>query len=663
GPAIGTNLYDNNSKNKMTNPAFYLDNLETWTNAQDMDVESWLADVYQVADITQLPYHRVARLKTTGMAKGWVERWTLEFATDGSKDKFSTDFRAEIARTRSSASTYAEIMSISQKTGELTDRYIARMKANIKLLLLTPKPDATPYKLTDDAEATFSIAFCRGLKPGHPFKVKNQDPELTLAKTYTALAKYCRHNQYEEETYEDKIRKEAERLTPRPTIGAIEIAGTKIPAAEFQAFRKDFEPETLTAEVDEMVKMFESWSLASLEDQTPAGRVARTIARLPVAVARKVFGHTRFAQHIRGDAIETPASRQVVQPSITVTTTGPRVCHKCQGEGHYANQCPAVECYHCHEKGHVARLCPNNSTTPATGPNSIPVAPQNSMRVQSIEIDHAWAAQRTTRSMGGVDQKRRQERSSLPVGPKVKKGVSPAKSKTVDRAMDWEEEEPVSGTLIEAAGIGQIESSDGGRRGPVGVVTIEPVTEEATGEGVVRKRRPRQKVEPDPVFVSSIENLTFDVATISKHGGRMPSQLKAAVSRVYANSRERRKKAKAKSNPVQVVPPSITVANRGIAVSKKALGDVTTVRVNGRSYPNAIIDPGNDRTMMGLHVAQDLGLELKPANRGILLADGRFDNLAGSTGPIKFYVQGFGGQMDMGVIDCKRSYDFLLGDD
>ncbi|KAG0041172.1 hypothetical protein BGZ90_010013, partial [Linnemannia elongata] len=161
------------------------------------------------------------------------------------------------------------------------------MKANIKLLLLTSKPDTTLYTLTDDAEATFSIAFCRGLMPGHPFKVKNRDPEPTLAGTYTAVAKYCRHNQYEEETYEDKIRKEAERLAPRPTTGSIEIAGTKIPAAEFQAFRKDFEPETLTAEVDEMVKMFESWSLASLEDQTPAGRVARTIARLPVAVARK----------------------------------------------------------------------------------------------------------------------------------------------------------------------------------------------------------------------------------------------------------------------------------------------------------------------------------------------------------------------------------------
>ncbi|KAF9545363.1 hypothetical protein EC957_011010 [Mortierella hygrophila] len=465
----------------MANPTFYLSNLETWTNAQDMDVESWLADVYQVADITQLTYHRVAKLKTDGMAKGWVERWALECATDGSKEKFSTDFRAEIARPRTTASTYAEIMSIKQKTGELTDRYIARMKANIKLLLLTSKPDSTLYTLTDDAEAIFSIVFCRGLMSGHPFKVKNRDPEPTLAGTYAAVAKYCRHNQYEEETYEDKIRKEAERLTPRPTTG--------------------------------------------------------------------------------------------------------------------------------------------------------------------------------------VDQKRRQEQLNLPAGPNAKKNVSPAKSKVVDRAMNWEEEEPVSGILNEAVGIGHFESNDRGEHGTTGVVAIEPVTEEAIGGDAVRKRTARQKVEPDPVFISSIENLTFDIATISKHGGRIPSQLKAAVSRVYADSRERREKARAKSNPAQAAPPLITVANRGIAVSRKALGDVITVRVNGRSYPNAIINPSNDRTMMGLHVAQDLGLELKPANRGILLADGRFDNLAGSTGPIKFYVQGFGGQMDMGVIDCKRSYDFLLGDD
>ena len=403
--------------------------------------------------------------------------------------------------------------------------------------------------------------------------------------------------------------------------------------------------------------------LASLEDQTPAGRVARTIARLPVAVARKVFGHTRFAQHIQGGAVETPAGRQVMQTSATPASTGPRLCHKCKAEGHYANQCPAVECFHCHEKGHIARLCPNNPTTPATGPNSIPITQQNSMRVQSIEMSHAWAAQRTTRSMGGADQKRRQERSDLPVGAKAKKKESLAKSKGVDRTMDWEEE-PVSGTVTDTAGIEHIGSSGGERNGPAGAATIEPVTEEAVGEDAVRRRRPRQKVEPDPVFVSSVENLTFDLATISKHGGRIPSQLKAAVSRVYADGRERRKKIRAESrDTMQAARPSIPVAYRGIAVSKRALGDVTSVRVNDRSYPNAIIDPGNDRTMMGLHVAQDLGLELKPATRGILLADGRFDNLAGSTGPIKFYVKGFGGQMDMGVIDCKRSYDFLLGDD
>ncbi|KAF9293658.1 hypothetical protein BGZ91_010357, partial [Linnemannia elongata] len=103
------------------------------------------------------------------------------------------------------------------------------------------------------------------------------------------------------------------------------------------------------------------------------------------------------------------------------------------------------------------------------------------MRVQSIEIDHAWAAQRTTRSMGGADQKRRQERSDLPVGAKAKKKESLAKSKGVDRTMDWEEE-PASGTVNDAAGIGHVESSGGERNGPVGAATIEPVTEEAVGE-------------------------------------------------------------------------------------------------------------------------------------------------------------------------------------
>lgn len=48
--------------------------------------------------------------------------------------------------------------------------------------------------------------------------------------------------------------------------------------------------------------------------------------------------------------------------------------------------------------------------------------------------------------------------------------------------------------------------------------------------------------------------------------------------------------------------------------------DITTVTVNGVNFDNAVIDPGNDRTMMSLHVAEKLGLELGSWTRGVIMA-------------------------------------------
>jgi len=45
-------------------------------------------------------------------------------------------------------------------------------------------------------------------------------------------------------------------------------------------------------------------------------------------------------------------------------------CHKCQGFGHFARDCPTVletKCYRCQGIGHMARECPSSSSVGSDG--------------------------------------------------------------------------------------------------------------------------------------------------------------------------------------------------------------------------------------------------------------------------------------------------------
>ena len=48
-----------------------------------------------------------------------------------------------------------------------------------------------------------------------------------------------------------------------------------------------------------------------------------------------------------------------------------------------------------------------------------------------------------------------------------------------------------------------------------------------------------------------------------------------------------------------------------VAMARRVQGDITTVTVNDRNIDIGVVDSGNDRKTMGLHVAQSLGIELE----------------------------------------------------
>ncbi|KAG0268985.1 hypothetical protein BGZ96_006574, partial [Linnemannia gamsii] len=173
---------------------------------------------------------------------------------------------------------------------------------------------------------------------------KNGQPGKTLADTYKAVGKYGAPNRYRESTFDDKIREKNLLAASVPASDVKEVGGTKIPVAQYQEFRKDFPDGSLKdLEVAELTNMFEAWTLASMEETTPAGRTALTVARMTPSVARRVFGSTSLAKHITvRDAPEVHASRHTMhgngsEPAMT--------CHKCGAAGHMMSRCPLVKCY------------------------------------------------------------------------------------------------------------------------------------------------------------------------------------------------------------------------------------------------------------------------------------------------------------------------------
>ncbi|KAG0284670.1 hypothetical protein BGZ97_008091, partial [Linnemannia gamsii] len=104
------------------------------------------------------------------------------------------------------------------------------------------------------------------------------------------------------------------------------------------------------------------------------------------------------------------------------------------------------------------------------------------------------------------------------------------------------------------------------------------------------------------------------------------------------------------------VPPVI-ISAEGAAQKPKHIRPVepdrvqwkVTVAAGGMTFNNVIFDRGNDKTRMGTHVAQALGIEPAITNRSIMMADGRTKPLKGKSGHIDFYVKGIGGRKGMGL--------------
>ncbi|KAF9176140.1 hypothetical protein BGZ50_001684 [Haplosporangium sp. Z 11] len=174
--------------------------------------------------------------------------------------------------------------------------------------------------------------------------------------------------------------------------------------------------------------MFSSWTLAAVGEPAADKRAAGTISRMNKTVARRVFGSTNLAQHIRTDRAEVSiAPAFQAGPALQARGAPTFMCNSCNREGHRAANCPNVQCYGCQKYGHYARDCPDRERSPASGANNIPVQGRaaGSMRVQSVdlaeykdaEVSQAFAVNRPARGQSGPSQQRRSERSGIPTGP------------------------------------------------------------------------------------------------------------------------------------------------------------------------------------------------------------------------------------------------------
>ncbi|KAF9914095.1 hypothetical protein FBU30_002808, partial [Linnemannia zychae] len=362
----------------------------------------------------------IFRAKIKGMMLAWYNRWKIE---GGTRDwsRLKQDFPEEVMLKRTADITIDEITNIKQRVGETTLNYRARMESNVALLHASPNAKGEEYKLEPQVEQLLCRWYCRGLLPGHPFKVKNKEPGATLTLTYAAVAKYSERNKYGEPTFETRTREANPLAYSLPLEQHFEHKGTKIDATKLAEFKSEFDQSaTDQLSMDELADMFSAWQLSSLEERTAAGRAMKTVGYMNPSVARRVFGGTRLAQHIRRAPTDNgiTTSRHAAQTNSDMRA---RTCNICRQEGHIASSCPEVTCFNCQQKGHMSRGCTNDRVERmpmATGANAVPVAERNgARRVQSVSLSQSYVTTKTTHNSSGAIQQYRQERANLPVGP------------------------------------------------------------------------------------------------------------------------------------------------------------------------------------------------------------------------------------------------------
>ncbi|KAG0248129.1 hypothetical protein BGZ95_008207, partial [Linnemannia exigua] len=259
-----------------------------------------MREVEDVGSASLLTPIVVFRLKVSGTVKAWFNRWREE---PGRRTwtELGVDFPAEARRRRTFTSTLTETLAIKMTDEEETDRYRHRMELHLEFLeaigaeeaaktAATEDPSTTTpaFKLSQEAHSLLSQAFVKGLASGHPYKSKNRPTCATIKETIAAVMKYCQPNEYDEPTFDTRIRdknRDAYTLVPNEVF---EHNGVKIEGPKLIEFKGEFDKQVTDAlSVDELTNMFQAWKLSSLEERTVAGRVMRTVSLMDATVARR----------------------------------------------------------------------------------------------------------------------------------------------------------------------------------------------------------------------------------------------------------------------------------------------------------------------------------------------------------------------------------------
>ncbi|KAF9915054.1 hypothetical protein BX616_007000, partial [Lobosporangium transversale] len=206
----------------------------------------------------------------------------------------------EASTPRSQDVILEELHSIKQGEDETTVNYVQRMKLTLELLELETGCEGQPYKIPTTTERLLAYRFCKGLRQDHPFKVKNKEAPATLKETFESvilLVEGSRLGIYTTESHAT-VCSNAKHAAPVETN--VLLGSTLVPRTYYSGFLAHFKND-------------KERSLAA-EERTPEVRVAQTTSRMSPAIARRVFGSSELAKHIRVE----------LKPSLVFQTTEAR---------------------------------------------------------------------------------------------------------------------------------------------------------------------------------------------------------------------------------------------------------------------------------------------------------------------------------------------------
>ncbi|GJJ73051.1 hypothetical protein EMPS_05409 [Entomortierella parvispora] len=587
----------------------------------------------------------VVRSKLDDPTKSWLAWWRHAVPENEQNwTKLVKDFAQEHVQERTTATTKAEIMRMTQGDKEPSDDYVKRLELKLAML---PKEEDGKYKLSPDEEEMIALQFCTGLHRDHKFKTRNTEPSKTIAETIKNVSKLGEINRWEDVPDRQRELRDRNRSEETPSQGDNILLGTtSVSRPQFARFKNDFGKEVINnaSDIDDLVKLFGAWTITDFTETKPENRVTEAIKRLDVNVARRVLHNTSLSRHVSLANIPPPPAPPIQGNPNSGAAVVPGgsypPCPECNQMGHGRARCPRAECRNCGQLGHISYNCPNNrvnTTVAQTEPNSR-AEQDSSRRVRVVNGDGATSALVATRAMGrtapasGPLQRNRADRSSVPTGIGSQRRAETTGIAPPIRRMDVEPEAEQEQTQEVPQ--------------PLRKLKVKEIA-------AMKLRKVRIPVVPDPEIIRQVEELEFDPEIVDKHRGRMAPQLKAAIGAIWTERRDKRKAPKEKRG--------VTFANRASVQP----GDQVTAWIGNHRLDNCIVDPGNEKTMISEHAAKQVGLEVRATVNQIRQADGVPIPLVGTTGQFTFSVAGTEVEMGRGmnVIDCQRSYDMLLGDD